>query len=413
MKRMICLFVALLLVIPCSGVAAQMVSIVELRDQARSMSRWEEEYQVGNTVVHVDIPIIVPDVDYCPIAVVEGKQTWLLDTLAGLVSTSTVNPKNDSQYFYTLSGDEEWIEGENGDTLTFYDPNEMTDVVRIKYNDVDGKLQSKTTKAYRKDFAWAFDPDTVYAEDNPATYSEAESKAVELARWVYPDEEIGIYVKEVTVYDRMRKGSKGKGVGDPVDGSQIGSYLLRCDQTLFGIPISRTVERDLNNWVLYTSDAVLMQGAGSIVTYVADDVYEISTHGAIAAKDIRHADVPVASLDDVITAIENEIYTGHILDVESLELNYILCRDQKGENWVYPAWAIHCIYVENPKKGLRKDFGSASGDFSDVPEYGLYPIFAQTAEFGNPSVIEKMTDRKKGEGQCFDLPRILTWEEVR
>lgn len=401
---------SIMLIVPAL-VCADMVSILELRRQAAEMGRWVEAYQVGNHAVCVDIPIIVPDAEYCPVAVVEGKQTWLLDSLSELAAKSSVNPKNDSQYAYTLTGDETWIDGSDGDVVTFYDPNEMKDVVRIKYNDVDGKSRSKTTRSYRKDFAWAFDPDTNYAEDNPAAYSEATDKAAELAKWLYPEEEMGIYIKEVTVFDRMR--NKSKSVGKPVEGSQIGSYQLRCDQTLFGIPISRTVEKNLNNWVLYTSDAVLMQGAGCIVTYVADDVYEISTHGAIAAKEVRYADVPLASLEDVIAAIENEIYAGHILGVESLELNYILCRDPKGENWVYPAWAIRCIYVEDPQKGLSKDFGSADIDYSDIPEYGLYPIFAQTAEFGNPGVIERMTNRKKGEGQCFDLPTILTWEDVQ
>lgn len=53
-----------------------MVSISELRGQVEQMGRWKEKYDTPNGEVSVDVPIIVPDVERCPVVTVENRKPW-------------------------------------------------------------------------------------------------------------------------------------------------------------------------------------------------------------------------------------------------------------------------------------------------------------------------------------------------
>ncbi len=50
--------------------------ISELRGQVEQMGRWKEKYDTPNGEVSVDVPIIVPDVERCPVVTVENRKPW-------------------------------------------------------------------------------------------------------------------------------------------------------------------------------------------------------------------------------------------------------------------------------------------------------------------------------------------------
>ena len=62
-----------MLLMPTLAMAqGEMVSISELRAQVEQMGRWTQTYQVNGRTIDVDIPIIVPEVERCPVVTVEN-----------------------------------------------------------------------------------------------------------------------------------------------------------------------------------------------------------------------------------------------------------------------------------------------------------------------------------------------------
>lgn len=62
-----------MLLMPTLAMAqGEMISISELRGQVEQMGRWEEKYDTPNDEVSVDVPIIVPEVERCPVVTVEN-----------------------------------------------------------------------------------------------------------------------------------------------------------------------------------------------------------------------------------------------------------------------------------------------------------------------------------------------------
>ena len=76
MKRWIATFGVMLLMPTLAMAQGEMVSISELRRQSEQMGRWKEKYDTPNGEVCVDVPIIVPEVERCPVVTVENQKPW-------------------------------------------------------------------------------------------------------------------------------------------------------------------------------------------------------------------------------------------------------------------------------------------------------------------------------------------------
>ena len=76
MKRWIAALGVMLLMPTLAMAQGEMVSISELRGQVEQMGRWKEKYDTPNGEVSVDVPIIVPDVERCPVVTVENRKPW-------------------------------------------------------------------------------------------------------------------------------------------------------------------------------------------------------------------------------------------------------------------------------------------------------------------------------------------------
>ena len=72
MKKLIATFSVLLLVPELATASADMVSISELRQQAKAVGRWTQTYEAHGRTIEVDIPIIVPEVEKLPVVKVEA-----------------------------------------------------------------------------------------------------------------------------------------------------------------------------------------------------------------------------------------------------------------------------------------------------------------------------------------------------
>ena len=68
----------LMMSLPTLTLAAgqNMVSVSELHRQAEEMGRWQKTYATPNGELNVDIPILVPDVEKCPVITVENDRPF-------------------------------------------------------------------------------------------------------------------------------------------------------------------------------------------------------------------------------------------------------------------------------------------------------------------------------------------------
>ena len=74
MKRFATMMGALLLMPTLALASSDMVFISELRQQGEAMGRWTQTYDTPNGEVSVDVPIVVPDVERCPVVTVENRK---------------------------------------------------------------------------------------------------------------------------------------------------------------------------------------------------------------------------------------------------------------------------------------------------------------------------------------------------
>ncbi len=87
--------------------ARQMVSISELRGQVEQMGRWKEKYDTVNGEVSIDVPIIVPEVERCPVVTVENQKPWN-ETMIREIQKKT--EKRDGETFCSYDIDGQTVE---------------------------------------------------------------------------------------------------------------------------------------------------------------------------------------------------------------------------------------------------------------------------------------------------------------
>ena len=75
-KKLLASFCALLLVPTMAVASTNMVSISELRQQVEAMGRWTQTYETPTGTLEVDIPILMPDVEECPVITVENDKPF-------------------------------------------------------------------------------------------------------------------------------------------------------------------------------------------------------------------------------------------------------------------------------------------------------------------------------------------------
>ena len=107
MRKITLLFCALLLVPTLALANSDMVSISELRQQGEAMGRWTQTYDTPNGEVSVDVPIVVPDVEHCPVVTVENQKPWN-ETMIREIQKKT--EKRDGETFCSYDIDGQTVE---------------------------------------------------------------------------------------------------------------------------------------------------------------------------------------------------------------------------------------------------------------------------------------------------------------
>lgn len=409
----------LILIVPVL-VCADMVSILEIRQQAAEMGRWTKTYESHGRRIEVDIPIIIPEVNEFPLLKAEFAAPFTPEVLT-VIETLPVDKMDSRYHVYTFDGSE----GEGakaGDTikLLFHSrkegaPNsaEGAYACSVVFNEElmnDAMLKGSGSVSHQR-MPWDLEDNMAYAEDNPMTYREAVEIAERLTEWVYPQTSTGIAVRLVVLTDRRRT---LQGTGKLIAESLPGQYELRLGQTFHQIPLLTKIDYSAaQGQLVYLEDRKYAANGQVMMRIYNDRAMYFDTAGLslLSERETVLSDMPLTSLPEIITAIEEEIMAGHIRRIYSLELGYTAYRDDKDDSfaWLYPTWLLRCNYFEDA--GAEQDMKMMLGDYiGGCREYRDVYIPAQGTQLKH---WNKLKNDKDEPGDFYACPPIVTWEEVK
>ena len=364
MKRFATMMGALLLMPTLALANNDMVSISELRQQGEAMERWTQTYETPNGKVSVDIPIIVPEVENVPILQVSAVMGKDVAEEKGLIKSEEQGNGILYEDFDILS--KLSVDVSNAATIFCANPEE-TNLAFFQVN-LDEPLAKRLGNwDYSSDYYYPneMNPETLFAEENDQPLSAAEDVLAVLLQDYYGSENADYGVDYVEVRGRARKrvGRTKNDLGAYKKDYPKGTYYISFRQKLEGIPIYLEIGHKMltTNQTHITQEVALKcQRISGIETntleYMDETSFILDTTWMGEEKRIQE-DVPLATLDEVIQALEKKIEEGYIRDIYALRLGYVCYPDDISPDIyaLYPAWICDCIYANSPREQIMKN----------------------------------------------------------
>ena len=387
MKRFATMMGALLLMPTLALANNDMVSISELRQQGEAMERWTQTYDTPNGKVSVDIPIIVPEVENVPILQVSAVMGKDVAEEKGLIKFEEQGNGILYEDFGILS--KLSVDVSNAATIFCANPEE-TNLAFFQVN-LDEPLAKRLGNwDYSSDYYYPneMNPETLFAEENDQPLSAAEDVLAVLLQDYYGSENADYGVDYVEVRGRARKrvGRTKNDLGAYKKDYPKGTYYISFRQKLEGIPIYLEIGHKMltTNQTHITQEVALKcQRISGIETntleYMDETSFILDTTWMREEKRIQE-DVPLATLDEVIQALEKKIEEGYIRDIYALRLGYVCYPDDISPDIyaLYPAWICDCIYANSPREQIMKNI--VTDAFRENFRYEQIVVDAQTCD---------------------------------
>ena len=231
-------------------------------------------------------------------------------------------------------------------------------------------------------------PETLFAEENDQPLSAAEDVLAVLLQDYYGSENADYGVDYVEVRGRARKrvGRTKNDLGAYKKDYPKGTYYISFRQKLEGIPIYLEIGHKMltTNQTHITQEVALKcQRISGIETntleYMDETSFILDTTWMGEEKRIQE-DVPLATLDEVIQALEKKIEEGYIRDIYALRLGYVCYPDDISPDIyaLYPAWICDCIYANSPREQIMKNI--VTDAFRENFRYEQIVVDAQTCD---------------------------------
>lgn len=390
MKRFATMMGALLLMPTLALANSNMVSISELRQQVEAMGRWTQTYDTPNGEVGVDIPIIVPEVENMPILQVSAVMGKDVAEEKGLLKS--IDQENAGAGI--LYDDFDILSKLNADVddaaMIFCANPEEIDLAFLQVSHNGPNSMRRGSWDYSSDYYYPneMNPETLFAEENDQPLSAAEDVLAVLLQDYYGSENADYGVDYVEVRGRARKrvGRTKNDLGAYKKDYPKGTYYISFRQKLEGIPIYLEIGHKMltTNQTHITQEVALKcQRISGIETntleYMDETSFILDTTWMGEEKRIQE-DVPLATLDEVIQALEKKIEEGYIRDIYALRLGYVCYPDDISPDIyaLYPAWICDCIYANSPREQIMKNI--VTDAFRENFRYEQIVVDAQTCD---------------------------------
>ena len=390
MKRFVGMMGALLLFPTLALASGDMVSVSELRQQVEMRGRWTKTYDTPHGKVSVDIPIIVPEVENMPIlqvSAVMGKDVAEEKGLHKSVDQENAGAGIFYDDFDVLSK----LNANVDDAAMIFcaNPKEI-DLAFLQVSHNDPNSMRGGSWDYSSDYYYPneMNPETLFAEENEQMLSTANDALAVLLQNYYGKENADYDVDYVEVRGKARKrvGRTKNDLGAYKKDYPNGTYYISFRQKLEGIPIYAEIGHKMltTNQTYVTQEVALKcQRIRGIETntleYMDETSFILDTTWMREEKRIQE-DVPLATLEDVMRALEKRIEEGYIRDIYALRLGYVCYLDDTSPDIyaLYPAWICDCIYANSPREQIMENI--VTDAFRENFRYEQILVDAQTCD---------------------------------
>ena len=390
MKRFATMMGTLLLMPTLALANSDMISISELRQQVEAMERWTQTYDTPNGEVSVDIPIIVPEVENMPILQVGAVMGKDVAEEKGLLQS--IDQENaGAGIFYDDFDILSKLNADVDDAAMIFCANpEEIDLAFLQVSHNGPNSMRRGSWDYSSDYYYPneMNPETLFAEENEQSMSTANDALAVLLQNYYGKENVDYGVDYVEVRGRARKrvGRTKNDLGAYKKDYPKGTYYISFRQKLGGIPIYLEIGHKMltTNQTHITQEVALKcQRISGIETntleYMDETSFILDTTWMGEEKRIQE-DVPLATLDEVMQALEKKIEEGYIRDIYALRLGYVCYPDDISPDIyaLYPAWICDCIYANSPREQIMKNI--VTDAFRENFRYEQIVVDAQTCD---------------------------------
>ena len=401
MKRFATMMGALLLMPTLALASGDMVSISELRQQVEVMGRWTQTYDTPNGEVSVDIPIIVPEVENMPILQVSAVMGKDVAEERGLPKAADQENAGAGIFYDDFDILSKLNVDVDGAAMIFCANPKEIDLAFLQVN-LDEPLAKRLGNwDYSSDYYYPneMNPEILFAEENDQPLSAAEDVLAVLLQDYYGSENADYGVDYVEVRGRARKrvGRTKNDLGAYKKDYPKGTYYISFRQKLEGIPIYLEIGHKMltTDQTHVTQEVALKcQRIRGIETntleYMDETSFILDTTWMREEKRIQE-DVPLATLEDVMRALEKRIEEGYIRDIYALRLGYVCYLDDTSPDIyaLYPAWICDCIYANSPREQIMENI--VTDAFRENFRYEQILVDAQTCD-----IQEGWIDRDEG-----------------
>lgn len=390
MKRFVGMMGALLLMPTLAFASGDMVSISELRQQVETMGRWTKTYDTSNGEVSVDIPVIVPEVENMPILQVSAVMGKDVAEEKGL--HKSVDQENaGAGIFYDDFDILSKLNANVDDAAMIFcaNPKEI-DLAFLQVSHNDPNSMRMGSWDYSSDYYYPneMNPETLFAEENEQPMSTANDALAVLLQNYYGKENADYDVDYVEVRGKARKraGRTKNDLGAYKKDYPKATYYISFRQKLEGIPIYLEIGHKMltTNQTYVTQEVALKcQRIRGIETntleYMDETSFILDTTWMREEKRIQE-DVPLATLEDVMRALEKKIEEGYIRDIDALRLGYVCYLDDTSPDTytLYPTWVCDCIYANSPREQIEEN--DVTDAFRENYRYEQIFVDAQTCD---------------------------------
>ena len=389
-RRFITIFFVLLLVLMLATASADMVSISELRQQVEVMGRWTQTYDTPNGEVSVDIPIIVPEVENVPILQVSAVMGKDVAEERGLPKAADQENAgagilyDDVDILSKLNADVD-------DTAMIFcaNPKEI-DLAFLQVSHNDPNSMRRGSWDYSSDYYYLneVNPEMLFAEENDQPLSAANDVLAVLLQNYYGNENADYDVDYVEVRGRARKrtGRTKNDLGAYKKDYPKGTYYISFRQKIGGLPVYMEIGQKMltTDKTHVTQETALKCSRVSWINingleYMDGASFMLNATWMREEKRIQE-DVPLATLDEVIQALEKKIEEGYIRDIYALRLGYVCYLDDTSPDTytLYPTWVCDCIYANSPREQIEEN--DVTDAFRENYRYEQIFVDAQTCD---------------------------------
>ena len=389
-RRFITIFFVLLLVLMLATASADMVSISELRQQVEVMGRWTQTYDTPNGEVSVDIPIIVPEVENVPILQVSAVMGKDVAEERGLPKAADQENAgagilyDDVDILSKLNADVD-------DTAMIFcaNPKEI-DLAFLQVSHNDPNSMRRGSWDYSSDYYYLneVNPEMLFAEENDQPLSAANDVLAVLLQNYYGNENADYDVDYVEVRGRARKrtGRTKNDLGAYKKDYPKGTYYISFRQKIGGLPVYMEIGQKMltTDKTHITQETALKCSRVSWINingleYMDGASFMLNATWMREEKRIQE-DVPLATLDEVMQALEKKIEEGYIRDIYALRLGYVCYLDDTSPDTytLYPTWVCDCIYANSPREQIEEN--DVTDAFRENYRYEQIFVDAQTCD---------------------------------